>query len=68
MIKSATVVFDGAERNKPDYVALAAYLAATYTHLVTVWNGINGPPGGTSDVVTRAKDKGATVINLWSRL
>ncbi|WP_415404123.1 hypothetical protein [Tateyamaria sp. SN3-11] len=51
-----------------DYVALAAYLASTCTLVLAVWDGVDGPPGGTSDVVARAKDKGATVINLWSGL
>lgn len=68
LIQSATVVATGMQRDKPDYAALAAYLASTCTHLVTVWNGVDGPQGGTSDVVSRAKEKGATVINLWSCL
>lgn len=68
LIKNAMVVFTGTESHKPDYAALAAYLGSTCSHLVTVWNGIDGPQGGTSDVVSRAKEKGATVINLWSCL
>lgn len=68
LIKNATVVVAGADRYKPDYAALAAYLASTCSHLVTVWNGIGGPLGGTSDVVSRAKEKGVIIINLWPRL
>ena len=66
LIKHATVVVPGTERGKPDYVALAVYLATTCTHLLTVWNGVDGPPGGTSDVIARAKEQGVQVINLWS--
>jgi len=65
LIQNAMVVVPGAELDRPDYVALAAYLASTCTHLLTVWNGIDGAPGGTSDVVTRMKDKGTPVVNLW---
>ena len=68
LIRSATVVVPGEKRDKPDYVSLASYMVSTCTNVLTVWNGFNGPPGGTSDVVTRAKDKGLPVFNLWPRL
>ena len=68
LIKSATVVVPGVRCSKPDYVRLAAYLASNCTHLLTTWNGVVGPPGGTSDVVARAKDHSVPVINLWKSL
>lgn len=65
LIRCATVVVPGTERERPDYVSLAAYLASTCTHLLTVWNREDGPSGGTSHVVALAKDNGLPVFNLW---
>lgn len=68
LIKKATICVPGSDRCTPDFVALAAYLAATCTTLLTVWDGQPGPPGGTSDVVARVRSRGLPLVNLWPRL
>ncbi|WP_417267414.1 MULTISPECIES: hypothetical protein [Celeribacter] len=68
LIECASVVVPGNDRGTPDYVALAAYLTTTCHHLLTVWNGVDGPAGGTSDVVALAKDRGVPVVNIWKPL
>jgi hypothetical protein len=68
LIQDATVIAVGATCRIPDYTAVASHLASTCTHILTVWNGLEGPPGGTSDVVNRANRKRRPVINLWDPL
>jgi hypothetical protein len=43
----------------------ALYLSQEHLTLVALWNGSSGDgPGGTEDMVERAKDRGATFIHL----
>jgi hypothetical protein len=46
----------------------ALYLSQEHLTLVALWNGSSGDgPGGTEDMVERAKDRGATFIHLDTR-
>jgi hypothetical protein len=68
LMDGTRVVVPGIDTGGPDYVAIASYLASTCTCLVVVWNGKDGPPGGTSDVVARGRASGVPVVNLWQDL
>lgn len=46
----------------------ALYASEDHLTLIALWNGAAGDgPGGTEDMVTRAKDRGATFIHLGAR-
>jgi len=46
----------------------ALFLARDHLTLIALWNGVTGDgPGGTEDMVNRAKSRGATFIHLDAR-
>ncbi len=57
--------FVGPDFIVPDFMAVARHIASTCDHLVAVWDGAPGKPGGAGDVVrlTRARGRTVTVID-----
>lgn len=52
---------------QPGFEALAEHLVETCDALVAVWDGEAGRPGGTGDVVARARARGLRVLHLDAR-
>ena len=67
LMEGASVVTFDSRAPEPDYLALAQHIATTCTRVVAVWDGRPGKPGGTADVVARARANGADVHILEAR-
>lgn len=66
MEDASVVTFDGLAPD-PDYLSLAHHIATTCDRVVAVWDGHPGRPGGTADVIARARACGAEVHILDAR-
>lgn len=58
---AASVVTLGGGAAGPDFLALADHVGGRSDRLVAVWDGMAGRPGGTGDVVQRARGRGIDV-------
>jgi hypothetical protein len=61
LMSEAAVVTLGTDVAAPDFGALADHLATSCDRLVALWDGTAGRPGGTGDVVRRARARGIDV-------
>jgi hypothetical protein len=61
LVAEARVVTLPPVQGTPDYVALADHLATTCDPVLAVWDGAKGWPGGTADVLRRARARGVAV-------
>ena len=67
LMEDASIVTFDSIAPDPDYLALANHIATTCDRVVAVWDGKPGMPGGTADVIARARACGAQVHILDAR-
>ena len=67
LMEDASVVTFDRLAPDPDYLSLAHHIATTCDRVVAVWDGNPGRPGGTADVIARARAGGTEVHILDAR-